>query len=571
MIGAGAGIRSIIRRGLALKDVGIFDLSHQVSGMGAAQSSAAEAPRIQQGSSAFSPFLHQTFAVLWCATVVSNIGTWMQSAAVGWYMTILDPHPFIVSLVRVASSLPMFLLAIPAGALGDIVDRRKLIIVIQVVVTLLVLAFVIMIRMALVTPYLLLAFVFVATSAAALIMPVWQSIVPQLVPKALLQPAVALNSVGVNVSRAVGPALAGVIIAGWGIAAPFWLNAFSNVGVIAALFRWRQKESGAIRNFPPEKFLMAMGAGLRYARHNHPLRATQIRALGFFVFASAYWALLPLVARDQVAGGSALYGILLGAIGIGAVAGAIVLPLFKRLLGPDRLVDAGSGGTAIALLLFALAKNSELALVASLIAGVSWIAVLATLNISAQVSLPEWVRSRGLSIYNTVMFGSMTFGGAIWGKIAEWDGLPAAHIVAALGVLIAAALSWRSKLETGAALDLTPSNPWSAPSTAQAVKPDRGPVLVTIEYHIHPKDRDDFISAVAHLAGERRRDGAFAWDIYEDPTRSDRFVECFLLASWAEHLRQHERVTEADRKMQALVNRFQIEGPPRVTHLIAAE
>jgi MFS family permease len=526
------------------------------------------APLERNGS--LGPFRHRAFAVLWIATVVANIGTWMQSAAAGWFMTTLNPDPFIVSMVQVAASLPMFLFAIPAGALGDVVDRRKLIIVIQITVTLLVMGFVVLIRLNVVTPGVLLAFLFLATSAAALIMPVWQSIVPQLVPRPMLQSAVALNSAGVNVSRAIGPALAGVIIVAWGMGAPFWLNALSNLGVIAALLWWRPRDAGANRNAPPERFFLAIGAGLRYARHNPHLRSTQIRAIGFFVFASAYWALLPLVARDQVAGGPALYGILLGAIGVGAVGGAIALPLFKRTLGADRLVAAGAIGTAGALLLFAVARQTSIALTASLLAGVSWIAVLATLNVSAQVALPEWVRSRGLSIYNTVMFGCLTLWSVIWGKVATWSGLPAAHIAAAFGTLVAIPLLWRWKLETGTALDLTPSKHWPEPVVSQDTTLDRGPVLVTIEYRIHPKDREEFLSAITHLAGERRRDGAFAWGIYEYPSQSDLFIESFMLDSWAEHLRQHERVTAADRNMQELVNRFQVDGKPKVTHLISA-
>jgi MFS family permease len=519
---------------------------------------------------ALAPFRYRTFSVLWCATVIANTGTWMQSAAAGWFMTSLNPDPFIVSLVQVAASLPMFIFAIVAGALADIFDRRKLIIVIQIIVTLLIVGFTFMIRLGLVTPTSLLVFVFLVTTAAALIMPVWQSIVSQLVPRTLIQPAVALNSAGVNVSRAVGPALAGVIIAAWGMAAPFWLNAISNLAVIAALGWWRPVGSDAVRSVPSERFFLAVGAGLRYARHNPHLRATQLHALGFFLFASAYWALLPLVARDQITGGATLYGLLLGTIGVGAVAGAFAVPWLKSRLGADGLVAVGAMGTAIALLLFAFARQAATAFAASAIAGISWIVVLVTLNVSAQVALPEWVRGRGLSIYMTVMFGALTFGSAIWGKIAAWTGLPAAQVIAALGAAAAVPLLWRWRLETGAVLDLTPSRHWPEPVPLGEIALDRGPVLVTIEYRIKSGDRDGFLEAIGHLAGERRRDGAFAWEVFEDPEHDGLFVETFMLNSWAEHLRQHARVTDADRTMQEAVDRFQIDGFPKVTHLLAA-
>jgi MFS family permease len=519
---------------------------------------------------ALAPFRYRTFSVLWCATVIANTGTWMQSAAAGWFMTSLNPDPFIVSLVQVAASLPMFIFAIVAGALADIFDRRKLIIVIQIIVTLLIVGFTFMIRLSLVTPTSLLVFVFLVTTAAALIMPVWQSIVSQLVPRTLIQPAVALNSAGVNVSRAVGPALAGVIIAAWGMAAPFWLNAISNLAVIAALGWWRPVGSDAVRSVPSERFFLAVGAGLRYARHNPHLRATQLHALGFFLFASAYWALLPLVARDQITGGATLYGLLLGTIGVGAVAGAFAVPWLKSRLGADGLVAVGAMGTAIALLLFAFARQAATAFAASAIAGISWIVVLVTLNVSAQVALPEWVRGRGLSIYMTVMFGALTLGSAIWGKIAAWTGLPAAQVIAALGAAAAVPLLWRWRLETGAVLDLTPSRHWPEPVPLGEIALDRGPVLVTIEYRIKSGDRDGFLEAIGHLAGERRRDGAFAWEVFEDPEHDGLFVETFMLNSWAEHLRQHARVTDADRTMQEAVDRFQIDGFPKVTHLLAA-
>src|SRR6266851_2151161 len=328
-----------------------------------------------QPTSPWSPFRHATFTVLWTATVISNIGGWMYSAASGWLMTTLNPDPFIVSMVQVATTLPMFLFALPAGALADIVDRRKLLIVAEIAITAVSAAFAVIVWLGLATPGNLLLFTFLIGVGSALTAPAWQSIVPQLVPKQDLHPAVAANSVGFNVSRAVGPALGGLTVAQLGIAAPFWINAISNLGIIGALMWWRPPQKGP-RHLPVERFGSAIRTGLRHARSNPHLRATLIRAAAFFLFASAYWALLPLIARSQVAGGPDLYGFLLGAIGAGAVGGAFALPWLKKKLGPDRLVAAGSFGTALAMVLFGLARDSATALSASVIAGVSWIAVL---------------------------------------------------------------------------------------------------------------------------------------------------------------------------------------------------
>lgn len=316
---------------------------------------------------------------------------------------------------------------------------------------------------------------------------------------------------------------------------------------------------GAIRN------------GFRHAWHNPHLRATLIRLVGFSLFASAYWALLPLVARNQIAGGPELYGILLGAIGAGAVGGAVALSWYKSRLGPDRLVTAGTVGTAASLVMFGLAREPALALSASIIAGLSWIAVLASLNVSAQLALPDWVRGRGLAMFVTIFFGAITAGSAIWGQTAGTLGLPAAHFIAAAGALIAIPPTRRWKLQTGAGTDLTPSMHWPAPVITHAVEHDQGPVLVTVEYRIDPRNREAFLTALERLAHERRRDGAYGWGVFEDAAKEGRFLETFLVESWLEHLRQHQRVTNADRVLQDAVHLFHLEGVPKVTHLIAAE
>jgi MFS family permease len=530
----------------------------------------ADVTSVEPATSAWSPFRHATFTVLWTATVIANIGGWMYSAASGWLMTTLNPDPFIVSMVQVATTLPMFLFALPAGALADIVDRRRFLIIVETAVTIVSAIYAAIVWWELATPGNLLLFTFLIGVGGALSAPTWQSIVPQLIPRHDLHPAVAANSVGINVSRAVGPALGGVIVAKFGIAAPFWLNAISNLGIIGALLWWKPAQRGT-GHLPVERFTSAIRTGFRHTRNNLYLRATLIRGAAFFLFASAYWALLPLVARNQIAGGPGLYGFLLGAIGAGAVAGAFVLPWLKAKLGADRLVAAGSIGTAVAMALFGLARNPATALAASVIAGVSWIAVLSSLNVSVQISLPEWVRGRGLAMFVTVFFGAISLGSAIWGQMAGMLGLPAAHYLAAAGVLLAIPLTWRWKLQTGAGLDLTPSMHWPAPIVVNEVEQDRGPVLVTVEYRIDPKNREPFLAALEKLGRERRRDGAYAWGVFEDAAVDGRIIETFLVESWLEHLRQHERVTNADRLLQDAVLRFHSEGTPLVTHLIATK
>ena len=239
-------------------------------------------------------------------------------------------------------------------------------------------------------------------------------------------------------------------------------------------------------------------------------------------------------------------------------------------MGADKLAVAGTSGTAVAAILFGLAGQPATALVASATAGISWIAVLATINVSAQVALPAWVRGRGLAVFVTVQFGGMTLGSVIWGQVATVAGLPAAHFLAAAALLISIPLLWRWKLQTGAGVDLTPSMHWPAPVLSSEIEADRGPVLVTVEYRIRPENREAFLDAISKLAPERKRDGAFDWGLFEDAAEEGRYIETFYVDSWLDHLRQHERVTNADRLLQEAVQRFHTEGAPKVTHLIAA-
>jgi MFS family permease len=517
--------------------------------------------------SVWDPFRHSVFRWLWFATVVSNIGGWMYNAAAGWLMISLHGSPLMVSLVQVASSLPLFMFALPAGAVADIVDRRRFILGLEVLMTVSSALFAFVVTSGRATPELLLLFMLLVGTLSAWEAPAWQAIVPDLVPKKDLGGAVAINSVGVNISRAIGPALAGILIVAWGIGAPFWLDAVSNLGVIGVFLWWRSKQARP-QSAPAERFMSAMTAGLRHARNNSHLRATLARSAGFFLFASAYWALLPLVVHDQIAGGPEVYGALLGAIGAGALAVAFALPRLKARMGPNGVVALGQAGTAVSLVLFGLAHELIMAMAASIIAGMCWIAVVANLNISAQVALPNWVRGRGLALYVTVFFGTMTIGSALWGELADVAGLPMALFVAAGGAFAAVGLTYHWKLQTGAALDLTPSMHWPDPIIDKAVEGDAGPVLVTVEYRVVAHHRKAFLTALEKISRERKRDGAYAWGVFEDTGHDGHFIETFMLESWLEHLRQHRRVTNADRALEQHMQRH-IAHPPTVTHYVA--
>jgi predicted MFS family arabinose efflux permease len=518
--------------------------------------------------SAWSPLRFPVFRNIWLATVVSNIGTWLSAVGTAWLMTILAPSPFMVTLVQAASTLPIFLFGLPAGALADIVDRRRLLIAVQSFLLLVAALLWVVVALDRATPAAVLIATFVASAGAALAAPAFQAIVPDLVPRNELKSAVALNSVGINVSRAIGPALAGVVIASFGLASPFLLNALSFLAIIPVFMLWKSSERQT--KLPAEHLLSAIRTGLRYAREAPALRATLVRATAFFPFASAYWALLPIVARDRLGGGAGTYGILLGCLGAGAVGGAVVLPWVRRRVSSDRLVLGSCLGTALAVCGLAFAPNLIFAIPPLLAAGALWIAVLSTLNVAAQVALPAWVKARGLAVYFVVFNGGLALGSPLWGLAAGKVGVPLALVLSSAGLIAAAALTWRWKLPPAEAPDLTPSMHWPTPLIAiEDLALEKGPVMIEVEYRIDPVHSDEFSIALRDSARIRRRDGAICWHHFIDAADASRHVEVFLTESWLQHLREHERITVADQAVEARIRAFQTgDTPVRVVHLL---
>jgi MFS family permease len=324
---------------------------------------------------------------------------------------------------------------------------------------------------------------------------------------------------------------------------------------------WWRKPRGAAESLPAERLVSAVRAGVRHAANNPYLGATLIRVLAFFPFASAYLALLPLLARHQISGGPQTYGILLGAIGVGAVVGALALRWLKDELGPDRIVATGSVGAVLGLVLFGLAREPIAAVCACLLAGASWTMVLTKLYVSAQVALPDWARGRGLAVFLSLIFGATTVGSAVWGKLSAMQGLPIAYFVAAAGLVLGIPLTWGWKLQTGAGLDFSPAAHWRAPTVVRKVENNQGPVLAVVEYRVEATNRAEFLRAVDELGHARRRDGAFAWGLYEDVADVGRFIETFTFDSWLELMHVRERVTNADEMVEDRIRHLLVEAP----------
>ena len=526
--------------------------------------------RQQPAASAWSPLRHALFRGLWLAAIASNIGTWMQEVGAGWLMTSLSPDPFTVALVQAASTAPMFLLALPGGALSDIVDRRRYLLVLQgwmagVALTLALLAW-----SGAITPAGLLWLTLAMGVGSALMMPAWAALIPELVPPAELPAAVVLSGVGINIARAIGPALAGLIVSAAGPWATFLLNAISFLGVIVVLWRWRP--AVVEQPLPAERFFGALRVGLRYARQEPALHAVLVRALAFFLCASAGMALLPLIVRHELAGGANLYGGLLACVGVGAVGGAALLPTVRRRLSKNSLVMVASLLYALTLATLGLIRSVPALAIALLVGGAAWLAVLSSLQVSAQTVAPAWVRARALAIYMLVFFGAMAAGSALWGAVAQQAGPSTALLAAALGLTLLVPLSWWFELTPSEEVDRSPSLHWPTPIVATEVEPDRGPVLITLQYEVDPAHAAAFAEAMNGVARVRRRNGAVSWGLFNDAENPRKWIEVFVDESWVEHLRHHRRVTRADVDVEAAARRFQVEDIPLVIkHYLAPE
>ncbi len=491
----------------------------------------------------------------------------MQDVGASWLMTSLAPRPLTVALVQAASNLPFFLLALPAGALADVVDRRRLLVFTQAWMLLAAAALGALTLAGWTTPGVLLALTASMGVGSALNAPAWQAITPELVPRSELPAAVSLNGMAMNVARAVGPAIGGIVVAAAGPGPTFLLNAASFLAVIAVLLRWERPASEA--QLPPEHLVGAMRAGVRYVRHSPGLKTVLVRGATFMLGGSALWALLPLFARQTLGLGPSGYGALLGFFGAGAVAGAIALPRLRRALSADRLVTLGALAYAAALLVLAGVPRIVAVAPALVLGGGAWLSLLATLNVAAQTAVHSWVRARAMAVHLLVVFGGLALGSALWGAVATALDIPSALALAAATLALGRVATLRFRLPEGPDLDLTPDPRWNAPEVVGVLEHDRGPVLVTVEYEINPAQAQAFARAMRALSQVRLRDGALRWGLFVDAARPGRYLESFDVESWVEHLRQHERVSFADRDLQAIALAFHRgASPPRVTHYI---
>ncbi|MDX2149025.1 MAG: MFS transporter [Planctomycetota bacterium] len=514
------------------------------------------------------PLRHRVFRGLWVTGVIGNIGVWMHDVGAGWLMTTMDPSPLMVSLVQAAGTLPILFLALPAGALADVVDRRKLLIAVQIGVVLLGALLAILTLTGGVTPLALLAITLGLGVATALTNPAWQTVMTELVSREELAQASALNSVSLNLSRAIGPALGGFIVAATSPALVFVLRAFSVLGIIGVLSFWRYTRP--VSAAPGERFFGALRAGVRYVRHSHLMRSVLVRTAGFVLFATSLWALMPLIAKEQLGTGALGYGVLLACLGAGAVTTAALMPRLRRRFSTNQLVFGATLLYAGALAGIALTSSTLVAYPLMVLAGGAWVTCVVCLNVSVQAGVPMWVRARALACYLATFFGSMAIASPLWGALAERYSIPIALLVSSAGMVLALGALLRVRLAPVSREDVDRSPHWEDPVVATEVRPDDGPVVVTIEYNVASENAEAFQAAMGPVATTRYRDGATTWLLTRDTEKPERWLEVFIVESWAEHLRQHGRTTLADRRVQEHARSFNVGGPPIVAHHVAA-
>ncbi len=517
--------------------------------------------------STLAPFKVETFRTIWIASIASNFGGLIQAVGAAWMMTAISNSENMVALVQASTALPIMLFSLLSGALADNFNRRSIMITAQLfmlTVSVLLTAFA---YMGWLTPWLLLSFTFLIGCGTALNNPSWQASVGDMVPRAMLPAAVTLNSVGFNITRSLGPAIGGAIVAALGAAAAFAANAFSYFPLLWTLSRW--KPDVATSTLPRETLGRALSAGFGYIAMSPKLVSVLFRSALFGIAASAILALLPLVARDLVSGGPFTYGLMLGAFGVGAIAGALLNARMRELFSSEMIVRLSFTGFAVSAVIASISSNTWLTCAVLLVPGACWVLALSLFNTTVQLSTPRWVVGRALSFYQTAAFGGIAAGSWLWGSLAEDYGVATALMLSSLAMVLGSVVGIRFSLPSLETLNLDPVGTFREPSLRLDLQPRSGPIVLLIDYTI----REDHVAEFLTLMSERRRirirDGARQWSLMRDLENPDVWTETYHTATWADYVRHNLRRTQADSEVWQRIRELH-EGPdgPRVHRMI---
>ncbi|MGO4572717.1 MFS transporter [Microvirga sp. 2TAF3] len=526
-----------------------------------------EPKTLHKEGSPLSPFRHRIFLAVWVASLASNLGGLIQSVGAAWLMASISTSADLVALVQASTTLPIMLFSLAAGAIADNFDRRKLMLASQLFLLGVSIALTMCAYFGLMTPWLLLAFTFLVGCGTAFNGPAWQSLVGEMVPRSDLPAAIALNSMGFNIARSVGPAIGGMIVATIGAFAAFAVNAISYIGLILVLVRWRPAMPPRV--LPPETLGTAMAAGIRYVAMSPHIGVVLLRGAVFGLAAIAVQALMPLIARDLIHGGPFTYGLLLGAFGAGAVGGAFLSTRLRQALSLEALVRLAFIGFAICATVAGLSAFPLLTIATMTLGGASWVLALASFNATVQLSSPRWVVGRALALYQMATFGGMAVGSWIWGAAAERLGTADALLISAAVLVAGAALGLRFALPEMKTLNLDPLNRWTEPDIKVDIRPRSGPIVITIEYIIREQDVVAFFAIMAERKRIRRRDGARHWTLLRDLENPEVWIERYHSPTWLEYVRHNQRMTHADAIVSERLRALH-QGPdrPRVRRMI---
>src|ERR1700674_83826 len=519
--------------------------------------------------STLAPLRIGVFRALWLAVLVSNVATWMQTVGAQWLL-VSQPHaPILVALVQTADYLPDVAFGLVGGVLADTFDRRRLLMAVQGFLVIVGTALAALTFAGQMPPALLLTFTFLIGCGSVVVLPAYQALVPDLVPRAQLHSSSALSSISINLARAAGPAVAGVVIAQAGVGAVFALNTAMYLLFLVVLVVWRPPTSTTPGR--RERFIAALRAGGRYVRYAPVVRRILLRSALFLVPASALWSLLPLIASRRLALGADGYGLLLGALGVGAIAGVGILPRARARLSINALLAASGIVYAVALAVVVLVSNPIVILAVLLPTGVAWVAFLSTVNAELQLFLPAWVRARGLSVYQMVLFGAQGFGALGWGVIAEPIGIVPTFLISAAAIIAGGATLRVWPIIDTSGMDRSTVQYWADPRLAVDADPEDGPVVVRTVYTVAPEKEEGFLRAMERVRLSRLRTGATLWGLFRDAEAPPKFVELFTVLSWEEHLRQHsDRLTGTDQQYEEEAQAFS-DPQEETSHLIAVE
>ncbi len=526
-------------------------------------------PLIVKLPTALAPLQGPVFRGLWFAWLFANLTMWMNDVAAAWLMTTLTTSPVMVALVSTASTLPVFLLGLPSGAMADILDRRLYFAATQLWVSVIALVLAALALAGALTAEVLLLLTFLNGVGLAMRWPVFAAIVPQVVGRDVLPQALALNGISMNLSRVVGPALAGALLAAWSPAAVFVLNALLAGGAFVLILRWRSEPRTS--TLPGERFLGAMRAGINYTTQSPRLRVVMLRIFLFFLQATALMALLPLVARQLHGGGPATFTLMLSCVGVGAIVAALRFPSWRERFTRDQFVLIGTLVHAALSALIVLVDEVWVAVPAMVVIGMAWISVANSLTVAAQQAMPDWVRARGMSIYQMALMGGSAAGSLLWGQVASLASVRTAVLSASVFGLLLVLAGRRLSVNWTAELDFTPaSGSVSVPEPAFEIGPEEGPVMVTLEYQIEPARAADFAAVMERTRRARLRQGALSWGLFRDTAVPGRYVEYYVDENWVEHQRRLERFTAFDAELRLQRLAFHVgEGPPVLRRYVA--